>query len=160
LAREDAPLGFLLSLAVRLFHQRSHELMGDTQLHPGQMPIMFALWRDDGQAQKDLARRLNLAPATVTVTVNRLERAGILERRKDPEDQRVSRVYLTERGRDLHDTVVACLRATNEEALTGFTPEETDQLKEYLSRIIDNLEGAMQHRARKPDTHVDDAGSE
>jgi DNA-binding MarR family transcriptional regulator len=159
LAREDAPLGFLLSLAVRLFHQRSHELMGDT-LHPRQMPIMFALWRHDGQAQKDLALRLNLAPATVTVTVTRLEKAGIVERRKDPEDQRVSRVYLTERGRDLHDTVVACLRATNDESLTGFTPEETDQLKEYLSRIIDNLERAMRHRVRKPEINVDDAGSE
>ncbi len=139
----NTSLGFLLGRALRFHQQRSHQLMVDTDLHPGQTPIMFALWRRDGQAQKDLAQRLHLSPPTVTVTVTRLEKAGLLERRRDPDDQRVSRVYLTERGRSLHETVVNAIRATDAECLAGFTSEEEAQLQSYLTRMTDNLRRAL-----------------
>lgn len=142
MSRDDS-LGFLLGRALRLHQQRSHQLMGDTGLHPGQAPIMFTLWRQDGQRQKDLAERLHLAPATVTVTVRRLEKAGLLERRKDDCDQRISRVYLTERGRSLRGTVMTSIHTTNSECLETFTSEDEALLKRYLLQITENLQEAL-----------------
>jgi DNA-binding MarR family transcriptional regulator len=117
--------------------------MGNNGLHPGQEPVMFALWRKDGQVQKELAEVLQLAPATVTVTLRRLEKAGFVERRRDPVDQRVSRVYLTARSNALRDQVEACIRATNEESLADFTPEEIDLLRRFLIRVTNNLSAAL-----------------
>ena len=51
--------------------------------------MLFALYKKDGQSQKDLAKQLNINPATITVMLTRMEKAGLLERRKDPDDQRV-----------------------------------------------------------------------
>lgn len=142
MSRDDS-LGFLLGRALRLHQQRSHQLMGDIGLHPGQAPIMFTLWRQDGQVQKDLANRLHLSPATVAVTVRRLEKAGLLTRRRDDHDQRISRVYLTERGRGLHQTVVASIRTTDSECLAGFASKEEALLKAYLLRMTENLREAL-----------------
>ncbi|HHW08394.1 MAG TPA: MarR family transcriptional regulator [Firmicutes bacterium] len=138
MSRDDA-LGFLLGRAIRLHYRRSQQLYGDSGLHPGQIPIMFALWREDGQIQKELAKRLHLSAATVTVSLKRLEKAGLLERRRDQDDQRQSRVFLTERGRALHQEVLESLRITDRDSLAGFSAAETAQFKQYLHRVIDNL---------------------
>lgn len=135
----DNSIGFMLGRVVRLHHQRSHQHMGDLGLQPGQAPMLFALFRKDGQIQKDLAERLHLSPATVNVTLKRLEKAGLVERRRDANDQRRSQVFLTERGRSLQAQVDACIITTDNECLAGFTPEERAQFAGYLQRLAANL---------------------
>jgi DNA-binding MarR family transcriptional regulator len=108
-------------------------------LHPGQTPIMFALWRQDGQVQKDLANSLHLTPPTLTVTLQRLEKAGLIVRKKDSADQRISRVYLTEPGWRLKEQVMQCIRETDAVSFRGFTPEEEELLLAFLDRVTDNL---------------------
>jgi DNA-binding MarR family transcriptional regulator len=132
-------LGYHLGRALRSHKRRSHQLMSDLGLHPGQTPIMFALWRQDGEVQKDLANSLHLTPPTLSVTLQRLEKAGLVCRKKDSADQRVSRVYLTEQGWQLKEQVMQCIRETDELCFRGFSPQEEDLLIELLDRITDNL---------------------
>ena len=50
-------------------------------------------------SQREIAEHLRIKPPTVNVTVQRLEKAGFLFRKADEKDQRVSRIYLTEKGK-------------------------------------------------------------
>jgi hypothetical protein len=68
-----------------------------------------------------------------------MERAGFLRCQQDEEDQRVSRVYLTEAGRDIREELYRAEHQLEEEAFAGFTPEARAELKGSLSRVRENL---------------------
>ncbi len=70
-------------------------------LHTGQDLVIFRLVEEDGLSQSQLAVRLGVEIATVAKMVQRMEKEGLLIRRQDAEDARISRVYLTEKGRRL-----------------------------------------------------------
>ncbi len=63
--------------------------------------VLLLLWETDDLTAKELGRRLFLDSGTLTPLLKRLERAGLVRRARDPQDERQVRVRLTERGRDL-----------------------------------------------------------
>jgi DNA-binding MarR family transcriptional regulator len=135
--RESA--GFVVGQVCRLFRGRAHELLDEIGLYPGQHFVLCALWDREGIAQSELAEALYVQPATVTNALQRMERVGLVERRQDADDQRVSRVYLTEQGRALRESVHRVWGALEDEALAGFDDEERAQLERLLLRLRDNL---------------------
>ena len=100
-------LDFLLSQVCRLHYVRAQGLLDAIGIYRGQPPVLYVLHEQEGQTQSELAARLEVAPATVTKMLQRLERAGFVQRQTDSEDQRVSRVYLTDAGRAIQGDVVA-----------------------------------------------------
>lgn len=75
--------------------------------NPGRTMVLGMIERNDGITQRDLAEKMHLARPTVTTMLQKLEGAGLIERWDDPEDQRLTRIRLTEAGRaqsdGLHD---------------------------------------------------------
>jgi len=129
----------LLIQVSRLHFKRLHTMMETIGLHRGQPPLLHILWEEEGHTQSDLAARLHIQPATVTKMLQRMEQAGFVERRPDPEDQRVSRVYLTEAGRTIRTDVCRVNRQIGEELAAGFTPEEEAQFTQLLGQVRENL---------------------
>jgi DNA-binding MarR family transcriptional regulator len=83
-----------------------------------------------------LARALMLSPAGMTNRVDRLEAAGYVERRPDPEDRRSTRVVITAAGLELVDRVVE-LHLENEEALLGvLSADERRSLDRSLDKLL------------------------
>jgi DNA-binding MarR family transcriptional regulator len=73
--------------------------------------------------------------------VQRMERAGLVTRRHDAEDERLSRVYLTDAGRSIHGAAEAAWRRLEAQAFAGFTADERLLLDDFLPRIQRNLTG-------------------
>jgi hypothetical protein len=71
--------------------------------------------------------------------LQRMEWAGFVERRQDTEDQRVSRVYLTQTGRAIQEGLQQAEHQLEEETFAGFNPEEREQLRRFFLQIRDNL---------------------
>jgi DNA-binding MarR family transcriptional regulator len=71
--------------------------------------------------------------------LSRMERAGLLERCRDPRDARCTRVHLTEKGRELRDPVERRWEAVEERAFAGITAEEEALLRDLLARLHNNL---------------------
>ncbi len=101
--------------------------------------VLSHLWRQDGLTPSELADRLVVEPPTVTNMLSRMEKAGFLERCRDPRDARCTRVYLTEKGRELREPVERRWEAVQESAFAGITAEEEALLRGLLGRIQDNL---------------------
>ncbi len=131
--------GYLLARACKAHRGSVGATLAQVGLHVGQEMVLSHLWRRDGLTPSELADRLGVEPPTVTNMLSRMERAGLLERCRDPQDARCTRVYLTERGRELREPVEHRWRAVQERAFAGITAKEEALLRELLARVHDNL---------------------
>ncbi len=95
--------------------------------------VLHALWEADGRTVGAVAERLSLEPSTVTPLARRLEAAGLVERRKDPADDRRVRLHLTDAGWGLRETCVE-LGATLL-AKAGMTLDELAALHAQIGRL-------------------------
>jgi len=89
----------------RLHVIRARELFQAVGLHPGQELLLMHLWDAGPQRQADLAAAFGTDSASMTRTVQRLERAGFVGRRRDPADGRATLVESTSAGTALRDRV-------------------------------------------------------
>jgi MarR family 2-MHQ and catechol resistance regulon transcriptional repressor len=87
-----------------------------------------------------LSERLLIRPPSVSGVVDRLERAGLVEREVDPTDQRARFVRLTVAGRELVRRVLSGHERQIESAMAALGPDELEQLDRLLARLGQHLE--------------------
>jgi len=98
-------IGTALLALGRAHRTRLAALLAPHGLHPGQDLLLMVLWESPGLSQSSLATRLGVEAPTVTRMLQRLERGGLIERRRAPHDGRVVVVHPTPRSRLLESTV-------------------------------------------------------
>jgi DNA-binding MarR family transcriptional regulator len=135
----SATLGYRLARVCKAHRVRAHARLEELGLHGGQQFVLCALWNEEGISHSELADWLHVHPATVTNALKRMERAGFVERRADPQDQRVSRVYLTDAGHKIQDAVERVWAELEANAFEGFSEEERETLQGLLERVLENL---------------------
>jgi DNA-binding MarR family transcriptional regulator len=135
------PLGLnhLLIEVCKLHYANSHELLEGIGLYRGQPPVLQTLGRQEGLSHSDLARELHVKPATITQMIKRMEQAGFVQRRRDAEDERVSRVFLTEQGRAIQGDLERVIGTIESKTFAGFSQAEREQVAGFLSRVRLNL---------------------
>lgn len=130
----------LLSKVCEHKHRRMHERLDALGLYKGQPSMLRALWAEDGMTHSALAEQLDRCPATITKMVQRMEKAGFVQRRSDPSDERLSRVFLTPAGRSVKAAVEDVWAALEEQVVAGFTEPEVAQLRSLLTRVCRNID--------------------
>lgn len=123
-------------------------LLAEVGVHPGQEFLLNLLWHHDGRTQVELATQAGVEPPTISRTVHRLDRAGLVERRADREDGRVQRIWLTARGRALRPTVLRAWGQLEEATLEGLDAQDRHVLRRLLARVLTNL-GDPEGRGRR-----------
>jgi len=136
---QEQPIGLLLGQICRLNHGHMYAVLEELGLYRGQPYVLRILGEEDGLPHSELARRMRVTPATVSHMVRRMERAGFVVRRPDPEDQRISRVYLTDKGWATHGRLHEVWEEIEAQAFGGFTAEERVLLRRFLLQVRDNL---------------------
>jgi DNA-binding MarR family transcriptional regulator len=134
-------IGYLIARICKMHRNRAGELLSTVNLYVGQEMFLLQLWERDGQTQTELAEGLCVQPATVTRMLDRMEKAGLVARHKDPSDQRVSRVFLTDSGRSLRGPVEDAWQQLEQTSLAHFTVEERILLRRLLLQLFENLSG-------------------
>lgn len=111
-------------------------------LYPGQSRILHTISEMSGSTQKEIAERLDISPASMAVSIKRLQKAGLVEKAADQKDLRHNRISVTEKGRRLlMETLSDFIRYDNR-LLEGFGPEEMRQLDLFLTKLQSNLKEA------------------
>ena len=105
-------------------------------LTTGTFPALLELWESDGLTQKQLVERLDIEQATMVNTRARMERDGLIIRKKDANDGRVQRIWLTERGQDLRDPAIEAAMAENLETLSCLSEDEQREFVTTMQTII------------------------
>ena len=126
----------------RIFHlhrQAMQRLFAHTETHHGAVFVLRLLTHHDGMSQRDLAETLHLSRPRVTSILQGLEKEGAVRREADLEDQRITRVFLTEEGgrQEIEH------REAFEKYLENTIGVLSDQDKKDLARILDQVSGHM-----------------
>ena len=138
--RLDNQLCFRLYTASRLLTQAYNPLLAGHGLTYPQYLVLLALWEKDSQPVNDIAKRLFLETNTVTPLLQRMEKEGVLTRRKGEKDARQTIVSLTEKGRDLQEKLADVpFTVGNAVACDSVTPETAPELFRMLDGIIAKL---------------------
>lgn len=132
-------LGFHLLQAHRAHRARAEAALNKVGLHTGQEMLLLRLWTEEGIPQSQLAASMGVEPPTVTKMLQRMEHAGLIERRADPEDARISRVFLTEYGRALEQPVLEVWQQLEEQTVVGLSAAEQALLRRLLLQVTANL---------------------
>ncbi len=100
------------------------------------LPVMIAVIEQPGITVNELARTLRMAKSQVSGIVSSLGSQGVLEKRGDPEDQRLTRLYPTEAGVRQAREWREIFRSALADAVHGMTEDEADRLIEGLRALL------------------------
>lgn len=127
-------------------------------LFNGQPVMLFEIQQSPGITQKELADRMNITPASVAVSIRRMEAEGLVLRRRDARDARLQRLTLTSKGESLDK---ACRQARDiiiDVLYEDFSPEELagmDRMLRHMQQKIDKARQLFPRRLGQEDLHED-----
>lgn len=142
---KDSSAGYLVNDLARRFAAALQARIKPLGLSTGVFPVMVQLWEDDGLTQTELVRRIGVEQATMANTLARMQRDGLIARRRSKADGRVQEIRLTDRGKSLRGPAIDAALAVNDTALSSLSPEEREQFLGLMGKIIrtfDDGEGA------------------
>ena len=151
---KEQSAGYLINHVARLFARGLTARIKPLGLTTGTFPALLELWDQDGLTQKKLVARLDIEQATMANTLNRMDRDGLVIRRKDPSDGRAQRVWLTDRVRSLKDAAIAAAIEENAASLAGLSTTEQALFIDLMKKVVRASKpdpASSQDRARCPD---------
>ena len=98
--------------------------------------VLMVLWAQDGVSVRELGERLYLDSGTLTPLLKKMESSGLVRRERAKEDERVTRIYLTEAGRALHEKCLE-IPVHLSRSLSAFSLEDAKTLYDLLYRLLD-----------------------
>lgn len=115
------------------------ENLRELNLYVGQDKLLARLWSGDGITQMQLCEHLKCEPPTVTNMVKSLEQNGFIYRKRDEQDARVMRIFLTEKGKELEKPVDFKWKQQQEKLLHSISPEDLLLLRKLMKQMEKNL---------------------
>lgn len=145
-AAHGGPVSHAVFRLARLHKLTAGQLLRRLGLHPGQELVMMRLWDAGPQKQADLAAVMESDSATITRTVQRLERAGLVHRTPSTTDRRVMVVAATPESLVLRGEVEQVWNDLEARTVAGLTADERQGVLSVLGRLETNLAKASEHQ--------------
>lgn len=132
----DRRLIFLMTVGYRRLQRGLEQhMLAEDGLTSAQSGVLFFLGRNDGALIGDVASALDLVPSAITGLADRMERAGLVKRKRDGSDGRAQRVYLTDAGETIRKRAVTRAQAINRSLMEGFSDKEIDVVSRWLTSL-------------------------
>ncbi|MEG3180293.1 MarR family winged helix-turn-helix transcriptional regulator [Sphingomonas sp. LT1P40] len=132
-------LGFVMADVARLMRRDFDARARAIGVTNAQWRTLKTLARNEGSNQGALAEMLEVEPITLARMLDRLEEAGLIERRRDPADRRAWRIHLTPAAEPLIGQLHTITDALIANALTGVSETDQARLRRTLEHIRTNL---------------------
>ena len=129
----DRQLCFALYAASRATTAVYRPLLDELGLTYPQYLVMLVLWERDGRGVREIGAELDLDTGTLSPLLKRMEGLGLLERRRQSDDERRVLIHLTDAGHDLHEPALAVPRRLA--GCSGLPTEELLALRSTLRRL-------------------------
>ena len=123
-----------------MYFGRAYEALREMDVRPRQVPMLHLLGKKEGLSQRQISEEMKIKPPTVAVSIKRMEKSGLIIRRADEKDQRMSRIYLSPKGRELNENVQKMVEDSENAIFRGFSESEICLMKRFFKQMIENLE--------------------
>ncbi|MBQ7849468.1 MAG: MarR family transcriptional regulator [Clostridia bacterium] len=144
----DTRGGYLISRIKQVGGRLFDRMLADAGIdafNGAQGRILYVLWQGDGLTISQISQRTSLANTTLTSMLDRMEQSGLIRREASPADRRALRIVLTDRARALQQDYDRISQQMNERYYLGFSDAEIIRFEGYLQRVLDNLQGGIDH---------------
>lgn len=131
--------GFLIHDVARLLRWEFDRKSKNLKLTRAHWQVLAHLQRKEGLQQKDLAILIDIKPMTLARHLDNLEQFGWVERRDDPSDRRVKRVYLKAKAKPTINSLMKLGKQLRNHALKGLSSQEKNAFTQSLQKIRANL---------------------
>lgn len=136
----DKSVADQLNWAARLLAREMETILGPVGLNPAYVPVLLSLSAGGARTPKGLAQEATVEQPTMTATIQRMERDGLVTRKPNPDDGRSALIALTPKGYERIADMDRALGALNELLLEQFTTSEREQFLGLLGRVVSVLE--------------------
>ena len=136
---EYESINLLLRMICQAQRGQMTDALADIGLYPGQEMLLWHLWRQEGVTQSQMVEFMCVQPPTISRMLDRLEKAGLVERRPDPENNHIWRLYLTEQGKLRKEALGDIWRNFEQRLTQGLSIEERIVLRRLLLQVYENL---------------------
>ncbi len=109
--------------------------VSDLNITAVQAMVLRFLYDEDGVTSIDLGKKTELDSSTMTGILDRLESAGFIVRKDNPDDRRSIRIHLTEKGKITGGEVAKRMEDANGDFLSTLNNEEEKELKRLISKV-------------------------
>lgn len=130
----------MLMKIYHLYFTKVFKHLTDFGVHPGQIPLIRLLGNEEGLSQRQISQKLHTRPPTVTVSLKRMENSGLIRKVPDERDQRVSHIYLTDKGMEIYQMTHKLADELERYIFRGFTESEKCLMRRLYAQMIENLE--------------------
>ena len=127
---------FLLAKAYQKAHGDFKEILRPYGLTNLQHLVLEGLWYEEGQTAAELGKMLVLDKATLSGVLDRMHSGGWIEKRRDPDDRRVIRLFPASKAEECKTDLIALRREANKTLLADFSLEEQVLLKRMLKDLM------------------------
>ena len=115
----------------------------------GQPRILYELRKCDGMSQKELSDACLMDVTTMSRTLDRMEKDGLLKRENNPASRRSWNVSLTDYGAQKADEVIRIFNRIDDVIYNGFSEEEVQTLSVMAGKVEKNLWEAIKNEEQK-----------
>ena len=136
---DSAGFGPLVRDISRLIRKRFEKKAIKLGLTQSQWAVISHLVQHEGINQATLAEMMDIEPITLVGLLDRLQKAGWVERRPNPTDRRAHLLYLTKRVNSIIDEMESIKAQVRKEAFAGVPAQQEQLILQTLQRIRSNL---------------------
>ena len=129
----------LLARACQAYRSLSDAFMGQIGMHRAQATLLCRLYEQNGMTQSEIGRQLGVQGATVTNMLQRMEESDLIRRRRDAEDNRLVRVYLTRSGEERERTITEQFLKLQRLVFEGISEVDRALFRRVLSQMLRNM---------------------
>ncbi len=129
-----------MRLLVQLLTRRFQEVISPFDITPLHWGVLSCLWREDGLTTRAIVDQLDQLGGTVTVGLDSMEKRGLVRRRVDDKDRRISRIWLTKRGANLERKVVPVVKDFMGKIFSCLSEKEHRELTALIERLRVHVE--------------------
>lgn len=126
-----------LDTALRSVERLYASALADLNLTTIEAHVLRSLYNQDRQRPGDLARAVGRPPTSFTPILDKLEKAGLIERQHDPADRRALRVYLTDKGKGLRGQIETIFKQVDSELHQRLPAQELETLDKLLQELLE-----------------------
>lgn len=131
--------GYSVTRTARAFMRVAERRLRPLRIGVAQVPVLVALEREQSLTQAEIAERTQVEQPTAAALLQRMARAGLIERSPDPQDRRATRISLSPHAKKVLPQALELLGQADVEARAGLTAEEAATLQDLLDRVLANL---------------------
>ncbi|MGN0458558.1 MAG: MarR family winged helix-turn-helix transcriptional regulator [Eubacterium sp.] len=144
---ERGLIGPRLGRAARITKHNFNMAVSEEGLFSGQHHIIMLLTEKNYMTVSEIAQELGVAYSTVSVSIKRMEKSGLISKKPDKNDARITHIYLTEKGKSIPEHIKQKMDSQEVIITKGMSEEEIMLLSDLLDKIVNNYESAVNEDA-------------